>query len=463
MTASTTETKTETDTIDELVTERIMLSSLQARIPPKQITILPNGEQVLFLGPNFNNKTGRLSLQVMNLFNNDSNEWGEATDFSLMNGLSTELSLEQKLLRERTRTSTHGITSYLYHKETNQILFQYGPHLVLSEIPKQRILPNSIPIIKIGNPLNDKIGTRMDSNLTSDGSWIIFTLNDDLWVTTSRPNLLVNKNNINEIQLTFAQNMNKDITAGVADFINQEEFDLFSCYWIAPNYKDFILENIKYRKYFILYLEANSIKVPTITIPSMDGIEQHKWPRAGENNCLFKVKIVTFAVPIKCCINLKKENIENIENINENNKSYIESYELKQSIYISWPWIEYIVRAGWTSRQNECWIQYLDRKQMRTNVVLYRFDKHFHIIKIEEEKEEEEKKDVLLCGNELLHLYGTPWINITDTHKFIKNGLIWSSEHSGYKHLYFISYPIKENEKIIYPNEPNNIIINDPT
>eukprot|EP01084_Bolivina_argentea_P079778 144630_1 len=327
------ETKSnEIDVINELVTERIMLSSLQARIPPKQITILPNGEQVLFLGPDFNNKTSRLSLQVINLSNNPKNEWYQPLDFSSICGLSTELSLEQKLLRERTRTSSHGITSYLYHHETNQILFEYGPHLVLSEIPKQIQEFNSIPVIKIGNPLNDVIGTRMNSNLTIDGSWIIFTLNDDLWVTTSHPNLLLNE--INEIQLTFAQNINKDITAGVADFINQEEFDRFTGYWISPNYNDFILNDIKYREYSILYLEANNINVPTITIPSMDGIEQHKWPRSGETNCSFKVKIVTFSVPIICCaninINININTNKTIENIK--NKIIITKYELKQSI-----------------------------------------------------------------------------------------------------------------------------------
>ena len=263
--AATQETKTD---INEMVEERIKLSTLQARIPAHYITILPNSKQLLFIGPDHKTMTGNLSLQIMNLENNDDNQWGQALDFSSLSKLSTELSLEQKLLRERNRTSGHGITSYTYHQLTNQILFQYGPHLVISKIASTEIINeyNSIPVIKIGAPKLDQIGTRMDAKFTDDGSFIVFARNNDLWITTSRPNYLADKTEPAEIQLTFAQNISKDITAGVADFINQEEFDRFTGFWISPNYNDIKRDNKDYREYSVLYLEADSTKVYEILI-----------------------------------------------------------------------------------------------------------------------------------------------------------------------------------------------------
>ena len=75
--------------------------------------------------------------------------------------------------------------------------------------------------------------------------------NDDLWITTSRPNLLSKEDQaqIGEIQVTFAGTKKGDITAGVADFINQEEFDRFTGYWISPKYRDFKNGDVAYREY----------------------------------------------------------------------------------------------------------------------------------------------------------------------------------------------------------------------
>ena len=165
----------EVEDIDGLIQERLKLGRLQVSIPPSQITVLPNGKQVLFLGPNHNAPASNLSLQVMNLEDNESNVWGQVCDFTAISSLSTELSLEQKLLRERQRTSAHGITSYSFHASTSQLVFQYGPHLTVAHLPPLISSFNSVPVIKIGNPSMDDKGTRMDSNLTPDGCWIVYS------------------------------------------------------------------------------------------------------------------------------------------------------------------------------------------------------------------------------------------------------------------------------------------------
>ena len=220
---------------------------------------------------------------------------------------------------------------------------------------------------------------------------------------------------------------------------------------------------------YIVIIISYPKQVPTISIPSIDGVEQHKWPRAGETNCSFKVKIVKIAVPLSCCATIDDSNEpKNIDNLSQDNVN-INDYELKQSIYSSYPWIEYIVRAGWTSRSNECWIQYLDRDQQKTNLVLYEMDKYFTLStnnynQDQDGDEKMQEKDSKLCGQQLLYQAGTPWINIHDSYMFIKDGLLWVAEHTGFKHLYFIPYPkeyqdieIQEIEKKSSPQEVNMI------
>ena len=125
----------------------------------------------------------------------------------------------------------------------------------------------------------------------------------------------------------------------------------------------------------------------------------------------------------------------------------ITDHTMTQSIYNSFPWIEYIVRAGWTSRDNECWIQYLDRDQMRTNVVIYQFGTHFSVVgggDANDEENDSKMKDALdiaLCGQQMFFSEGTPWINTHHIYCWIEEGLVWGSEHSGFKHLYFIPFP----------------------
>ena len=240
--------------------------------------------------------------------------------------------------------------------------------------------------------------------------------------------------------------MNSALTAGVSDFIMQEEFDRFTGFWIDDKYTD--RKDLNVREYRVLFLEADNRRVPTITIPSMDGVESHLWPRAGELNCKYRVKIACIHVPLG-----KGKDKSN------NNDFKIEHFTLKQSIYLSFPWIEYIVRGGFTQRNDttgEIWLQYLDRDQMKMNFVLYRLNEHFAKCEKEDKtgfdsdvnndnemksNSSNGKVDTALTGDILLELVGSPWINIHDTFKFIDDGLIIAMEPSGFRHLYFVPYP----------------------
>eukprot|EP00490_Sorites_sp_Unknown_P006216 CAMPEP_0114671046 /NCGR_PEP_ID=MMETSP0191-20121206/40497_1 /TAXON_ID=126664 /ORGANISM="Sorites sp." /LENGTH=87 /DNA_ID=CAMNT_0001929959 /DNA_START=499 /DNA_END=762 /DNA_ORIENTATION=- len=74
--------------------------------------------------------------------------------------------------------------------------------------------------------------------MTFDANFIIFARNNDLWITTANPDLLGDNDKIpNEVQLTFVHANNKHKTAGVCDFIMEEEFDRFTGYWVNDTIK----------------------------------------------------------------------------------------------------------------------------------------------------------------------------------------------------------------------------------
>ena len=139
----------------------------------------------------------------MNFKSKENTKWESVCDFTPISELNTKLSHEQLLLRERKRESAHGITSYTFHKETNQLLFQYGPHLVACTLPNKIEAPQSVLPRKIGNPALDDSGTRMDAQFTPDGQWIVFARNNELFMTTANPG---KNENVKEVQLTFSQN-----------------------------------------------------------------------------------------------------------------------------------------------------------------------------------------------------------------------------------------------------------------
>lgn len=49
-------------------------------------------------------------------------------------------------------------------------------------------IKENINIVKIGNKKNNDLGVRLDSKYLNDGNYIIFTRNNDLWISSIPPN-----------------------------------------------------------------------------------------------------------------------------------------------------------------------------------------------------------------------------------------------------------------------------------
>jgi hypothetical protein len=67
---------------------------------------------------------------------------------------------------------------------------------------------------------------KMDPKWSPDSKFVSFVRDGDIWVVSVETGV--------EQQLTFSRSSNKHKSAGVAEFIIEEEFDRYTGYWWSP-------------------------------------------------------------------------------------------------------------------------------------------------------------------------------------------------------------------------------------
>ena len=140
-------------------------------------------------------------------------------------------SKEEELLRERLRCVASGITSFRYHAPTDQLLIPYASNLYYCSLapldvaasfkvnsPKSQ--PNSWPGLKIQRISRDpQSAALLDGQWSPDGDLVAFVCARQLWITQLDSNQ----------QLRVSEDpVNSSVSAGVAEFVMQEEFHRFT-------------------------------------------------------------------------------------------------------------------------------------------------------------------------------------------------------------------------------------------
>ncbi|KAG0253667.1 dipeptidylpeptidase [Actinomortierella ambigua] len=264
---------------------------------------------------------------------------------------------------------------------------------------------------------------RMDPKLGgTDMNLIAFTRTRDLWVVTTSGV---------ETQLTFCSRnkSNTAISCGIAEFIMQEEFHRYTNYYWAPpqqqqrqqqqqqqpscfsssasstnggattassstssvnsvgsrhhRHHDCHHQHHNHHHYHhnaslpvvtprgmqtrpkerILYLQVSEAMVDVVMIPRQGihpEVEEYRYPHAGTANAASDIQIVEF-VP--------KQDEDDIVPEPLHKRLWGRS-----SIYKICPWLEYIVRFGWTPNGDSVWAQVLDRKQQTSALVMIPLD-----------------------------------------------------------------------------------------
>ena len=214
-------------------------------------------------------------------------------------------------------------------------------------------------------------GKQMYPTFSPDGSMIAFMRDNDL--------VIVDLLNMEEKQITSDGELNKIIN-GATDWVYEEEFAYTRAFhWSGDSKK-------------ILYQKFDESEVPEFIMPIYDGLYPtmytFKYPKAGEKNSVLSMHMYDLASGKTSDLNLGNDPEQ------------------------------YFPRSGWTQDPNTCWVQWMNRNQNETKLILV-------------DATTGESKTILEEKNKY-------YIDVYDNLTFLKSRrqFIWTSEKSGFTHLY---------------------------
>ncbi|ESO90963.1 hypothetical protein LOTGIDRAFT_217498 [Lottia gigantea] len=343
-----------------------------------------------------------------------------------------QLSREEQLMRERKRLVLYGITSFDVNEHQALFVFPANNNLYQCSDIGNVVTPRNIA----PKPINTFChSARMDPKICpTDVDLVAFIHDNDVWVTNLQTGC--------EKRLTFAHKGKNDnslstdpLSAGVPSFVIQEEFDRHTGYWWKPSYTPSTSgkpPESSVKTYQVLYEEVDESEVEVLNLfaPSTEdhGIDEYRYPRAGTTNAKSSLKILEFEVDGRGMVNTMIEK------------------QLREPLCELFPWYEYIVRAGWTPCGKYIYSHLLDRKQEKSVLLLIPIDNFIPVQSdIDMSNGTDNLQPIQILYQETSHI----WINTHDNLQFLPSectedslSFIWSSEQSGYRHLYYIQSEI---------------------
>ncbi|XP_060524542.1 dipeptidyl peptidase 9 [Cylas formicarius] len=327
-------------------------------------------------------------------------------------------SREEQLLWERKRLATWGINSYEIHEESGKIIFPAASSLfqcVDNGFSNGQLFPTKLRLTSIGAKLDPQI-------CPSNPDLLAYICNHDIWVTHT-----ISGSNI---RLTYShkggRNLSDDpLSSGVPSYVMQEEFCRYQGYWWQPKCIGGV--------YRILYEEVDDGDVKLFCFPSSQSdsgdVEEFRFPRAGCTNSKSYLKMIEFKL---------NEHLQIVD---------LCMLDLQFSLSVLFPWMEYMVRVGWTPEGEYVWVQLLDRRQQHLEVVLLSLSNFCDDLPYLNST----CKMSNISGNPIVQvLYSQDsqlWVNVHDLLYFLplENNevkFIWANEDSGYRHLYLVTSQI---------------------
>eukprot|EP00931_Biecheleriopsis_adriatica_P008359 TRINITY_DN109561_c0_g1_i1.p1 TRINITY_DN109561_c0_g1~~TRINITY_DN109561_c0_g1_i1.p1 ORF type:complete len:857 (+),score=180.08 TRINITY_DN109561_c0_g1_i1:43-2613(+) len=197
-------------------------------------------------------------------------------------GEEKELSLEEKLRRERARIMNTGVTSFKVagaKGSKGRVLVPIGGALYVREG-----IEESAELKRLFDPAEAPLGPGpiLDPQISEDGSLVCFVWKDEVYCVpadgSSRPR-----------QLTSGAR-GTGVTHGLADFLAQEELDRYEGFWISPDGQKVAYEEVTEAhipQFRIMHSGSESV--------GADAQEDHRYPFAGEANPKVKLCVVSSA------------------------------------------------------------------------------------------------------------------------------------------------------------------------
>ncbi len=226
-------------------------------------------------------------------------------------------------------------------------------------------------------PLTKKHAAETDVKFSPEDHFISFVRGQDLFFLEEMSH--------KEYRVTADGKAN--ISNGIAEFVAQEEMDRFTGYWWSQDEK------------YIAYTRVDESPVKVVDRYEIQAdsviVRKQRYPEAGSANAIVKLAVVVVA-------DLKKA------------KTSVQWVPLGKNTDI------YLADAGWT-HSGQLFYQVQSRDQKILDCFLY---------------DPATKKSKKLFTESDLH-----WVNLSSSWRWLKktSRLIWSSERSGFRHLYLYS------------------------
>ncbi|KAL5726954.1 dipeptidyl-peptidase IV [Ranunculus cassubicifolius] len=361
-------------TTQQFTVADIIQSPLPGYTAPSSLSFSPNDNSILYLYSENSNLN-------RNVYAFDIETTKKELVFSPPNGDEGELSVEEKLRRERARELGLGVIKYEWVKEgvdfnKMKIMVPLPSGIYIQDLscPQPELkLPNtpSLPII--------------EPRVSPDGTMLAYVRNYELHV--------LNLSEGEPKQITFGATA-KYLTHGIAEYIAQEEMDRKHGFWWSPDSK------------YIAFTEVDTCHIPPFTIVHQgknsvgsDAQEDHAYPFTGTSNAKVKLGVISSSGgPVTWMELLCGE---------QNSPSSDD---------------EYLGRVNWMPG-NVLTAQILNRSQTKLKIIKFNV-------------ETGERKTLFLEENNI-------WVNLHDCFTPLDNkegkfsgGFIWASEKTGYRHLY---------------------------
>ncbi|XP_065336278.1 dipeptidyl peptidase 9 [Cloeon dipterum] len=339
----------------------------------------------------------------------------EANFQSLTSG--SRLSREEQLLWERKRLATWGLTSYELHAESGRIVFP-----VASRLYQCVDIALNVSALRPSELDPSMSQTKMSPQICpSNPDLVAFVCNHDIWLTNSLSG--------SSVRLTHYHKgapfnlIDDPLGAGSPSYVMQEEFSRYQGYWWQPKQT---LPGV----YQILFELVDESNVEVSCFPSVTGVEELRFPRAGTANAKSELKMLQFKIG---SASMRPTDVKILN--------------LSRSLDNLFPYHEYLVRVGWVSDGTHLWCQLLDRRQQQLDLVLVSVDS-FCVEEEDGEANPQQPSPHSLHPLNVHLLYSestSVWINVHDILHFFpsevkgKLTFLWASEESGFRHLYLVT------------------------
>jgi dipeptidyl-peptidase-4 len=191
-------------------------------------------------------------------------------------GEEENLSLEEKLRRERARIMNTGVTSFKIagpEGSAGRVLVPMGGALYIRDG-----LDEKAELKRIFDPQVLGSGPILDPQISEDGSLVCFVWKDEVYCVPadgSQPPRALTSGS-------------KKVTNGLADFLAQEELDRYEGFWVSPDATQVAWEEVDEShipQFRIMHSGADSV--------GEGAQEDHRYPFAGEPNPKVKLFVTS--------------------------------------------------------------------------------------------------------------------------------------------------------------------------